>query len=149
MAKQFWVGVVSRDHVQIGVRGGFMQLNHGKKAPLQRLHAGDGVVFYSPRTSYPDGEPHQKFTALGIVKAGEIYQADMGDGFKPFRLDVRFLTVKEADIRPLLGKLAFIRDKAHWGGAFRFGHLKVAARDFKTIAKAMGRDFERDCGEIV
>ena len=28
----------------LGVNGGFMQLNHGKKAPLQRLRAGDGRV---------------------------------------------------------------------------------------------------------
>ena len=36
-SKQFWIGVVSRAHVQIGVSGGFVQLNHGKKAPLQKL----------------------------------------------------------------------------------------------------------------
>ncbi len=44
---------MSREHVQNGVKGGFIQLNHGKKAPLQRLHAGDRLVMYSPRTAYP------------------------------------------------------------------------------------------------
>ena len=72
--RQFFVGVVSRTHVQVGVKGGFMQLNHGKKAPLQRLHAGDGTAFYSPKATYPDGEPCQMFTAIGTVKTGEIYQ---------------------------------------------------------------------------
>jgi hypothetical protein len=42
--KQFWIGVVSRAHVQIAVNGGFVQLNHGKKAPLQKLQATDGFV---------------------------------------------------------------------------------------------------------
>ena len=37
----YWIGVVSRSHVMIGVEGGFVQLNHGKKAPVQRLKAGD------------------------------------------------------------------------------------------------------------
>jgi len=48
--RNFWIGIVSRSHVVLGVRGGFAQLNHGKKAPLQRLKAGDGLVCYSPRT---------------------------------------------------------------------------------------------------
>ena len=64
MSNQYWIGVVSRSHVQIGVKGGFMQLNHGKRAPLAKLKAGDGVVFYSPRESYPDGAPLQAFTAM-------------------------------------------------------------------------------------
>ena len=54
---RFWIGVVSRDHVANAVAHGFVQLNHGKKAPLQRLRAGDGLAMYSPRTSYPDGVP--------------------------------------------------------------------------------------------
>ena len=145
--KQFWIGVVSRAHVQIGVSGGFVQLNHGKKAPLQKLHAGDGFVYYSPRTSYPAGETLQMFTAIGVVKTGEVYQGDMGDDFHPFRVDVQFLDSKEAAIKPLLDRLSFIKDKTHWGAAFRFGNLKVSAEDFKIIAEAMGCDFERDFGD--
>ena len=145
-SKQFWIGVVSRAHVQIGVSGGFVQLNHGKKAPLQKLQAADGFVYYSPKTSYPTGEPCQMFTAIGVVKNGEVYQADMGDDFHPFRVDVHFLNVNETAIKPMLDKLSFIKDKTHWGAAFRFGHLKVPAQDFKIIAEAMGCDFERDFG---
>ena len=136
--QQFWIGVVSREHVQIGVNSGFVQLNHGKKAPLQKIHAGDGFVYYSPKTSYPTGEPCQMFTAIGIVKSGEIYQASMGDDFHPFRLAVQFLDAKETAIKPLLNQLSFIKDKTHWGAAFRFGHLKIPAEDFKVIAEAMG-----------
>ena len=142
--KQFWIGVVSREHVQFGVSGGFIQLNHGKKAPLQRLHAGDGFVYYSPKTSYPAGEPCQMFTAIGIVRTGEVYRAEMGDDFHPFRLDVHFLEARETPIKPLLEQLSFIKDKAHWGAAFRFGQLKIPAQDFKRIAEAMGCDFERN-----
>lgn len=69
----YWIGVVSRGHAQIGVKGGFIQLNHGKKAPVARLRAGDGLAIYSPRTNYPDGGPLQSFTAIGVVSTGEIY----------------------------------------------------------------------------
>lgn len=146
MPKQFWIGVVSRAHVQIGVNGGFAQLNHGKKAPLQRLKANDGFVYYSPKTSFPDGEPLQMFTAIGVIKTGEVYQAHMGEDFHPFRIDVQYLTAHDAAIRPLIEQLSFIKDKTHWGAAFRFGQVKVPAADFKMIAEAMGCNFEHDFG---
>jgi hypothetical protein len=145
-SKQYWIGVASRSHVQVGVEGGFIQLNHGKKAPLQKLRAADGFVFYSPKTSYPTGEPYQMFTAIGIVRSGEVYQADMGNDFQPFRVDVEFLVAREAPIRPLIEQLSFINDKTHWGAAFRFGYLKIPAEDFQLIVEAMGCDFERDFG---
>jgi EVE domain len=83
--RNYCIGVVSRSHVQIGVQGRFMQLNHGKKAPLQRVRAGDGVAIYSPRTEYPDGEPLQRFTAIGVLASGEGYQVEMSPDFKPYR----------------------------------------------------------------
>jgi hypothetical protein len=137
-SQQFWIGVVSREHVQLGVKGGFIQLGHGKRTPLQRLHAGDGLAMYSPRTAYPDGEPLQCFTAIGVVSTGEVYQVEMTEEFRPYRVDVRFLKAKEAPIKPLIEMLSFIKDKAHWGAAFRFGYLKIPPEDFLLIARAMG-----------
>lgn len=137
-SRNYWIGVVSREHVQVGMKGGFIQLNHGKKAPVQRLHAGDGLVMYSPRTAYPDGEPLQCFTAIGTVTTGEVYQVTMSEDFKPYRIDMKFVKSKEAPIKPLIEKLSFIRSKTHWGAAFRFGYLKVPAEDFGVIATAMG-----------
>jgi hypothetical protein len=136
--RNYWIGVVSREHVQVGVKGGFVQLNYGKKAPVQRLHAGDGLVMYSPRTAYPDGEPLQSFTAIGTVTTGEVYRVTMSEDFKPYRVDVKFAKSKEAAIKPLIEKLSFIRSKTHWGAAFRFGYLKVPVEDFVLIASAMG-----------
>ena len=132
--------MVSRSHVQIGVKGGFVQLGRGKKAPLQKLHAGDGLVMYSPRTDYPDGEVLQTFTAIGRVTSAQIYQVEMSSDFKPFRLDVQFQRCREAPIRPLIHQLSFIQNKTHWGAAFRFGQLEIPAVDFKVIAEAMGCD---------
>ncbi len=137
-APNYWIGVVSRAHVQLGVKGGFMQLNHGKKAPLQKFRAGDGLIMYSPRTSFPDGEPLQAFTAIGSIASGEIYQVEMSPDFKPFRIDVKFLKCREAPIKPMIESLSFIKSKTHWGAAFRFGQVKVPAEDFVLIAMAMG-----------
>ena len=137
-ARRFWIGVASRDHVNVGVKGGFIQLNHGKRAALRRLKAGDGVIMYSPRTAYPDGEPLQAFTAIGAVATGEVYQVEVTPDFKPHRVDVQFVPSKEAHIKPLVEHLSFITSKSRWGAAFRFGLVNVPARDFALIAERMG-----------
>ena len=147
--RQYWIGVVSKDHVAIGVKGGFIQLNHGKAGPLERMRAGDGFAFYSPRLSYPDGAPLQAFTAIGRVRDGIVYQArqaldDQGEAFAPFRLGVEYLVAHDAPIRPLIEDLSFIRSKTHWGAAFRFGYLRIPEADFARIAAAMRRDFAAD-----
>jgi EVE domain len=136
-ALQFWIGVVSRDHIERGVTGGFLQLNHGKRAPVRRFRAGDGVAIYSPRTAYPDGQPLQAFTAIGTVVSGEVYQVELSPDFEPYRIDVRYETCRETPIAPLIAGLGFITSKTHWGAAFRFGQLRIPAADFATIARAM------------
>jgi len=136
-ARRFWIGVASRDHVNVGVKGGFVQLNHGKEAAVRRLKAGDGVIMYSPRTAYADGEPLQAFTAIGTVVTGDVYQAEVTPAFTPHRVDVRFVPSKEAQIKPLVERLSFIKNKSHWAAAFRLGHVEVPASDFALIAERM------------
>jgi len=144
--RNYWIGVVSNDHVDRATAGGFTQLNHGKAAPLEGMRAGDGFAFYSPRACHPDGEPVQAFTAIGRIRTGTVYQAADSDGFRPFRLDVDYLPAQPALVKPLIGQLSFIRSKTHWGTAFRFGVVRVPAEDFALIAAAMGRSFVRDFG---
>ncbi len=129
---------MSREHVLRGVAGGFIQLNHGKKAPVQRMKAGDRIAIYSPKLSYPDGAPLQAFTAIGVVSTGQVYQFEMAPDFKPYRVDVEFdKQAQEASIKPLIEGLSFIKSKQHWGAAFRFGFIKVPAADFDQVASAM------------
>ena len=144
--RNYWIGVVSQDHVAIGVAGGFMQLNHGKAGPLERVHPGDGFAYYSPRTEFPAGAAVQAFTAIGRVAEGAIYQADMGE-FRPFRRTVQYLPAQPAPIKPLLESLSFIRSKEHWGAAFRYGLVRIPREDFETIAAAMGCSAEVDAAQ--
>ncbi len=134
---RYWINTVSRDHVQIGVAGGFTQANHGRPSGLRRLARGDLMLFYSPRTSYPDGVPLQCFTALGVVADDAPYQAEMAPDFHPWRRAMRFLPCQDAPIRDLLGGLEFIPDKTKWGMPFRRGLFEIGAADFARIAEAM------------
>ncbi len=123
--------------MQAGVAGGFTQANHGRATSLRRLAKGDLVAFYSPRTHYPDGEPPQRFTAIGRVVDEQPYQAEMTPTFHPWRRRVAFLPCDEAPIRDLLDHLSFTHDRQRWGFAFRRGLFEIGEEDFRRIARAM------------
>ena len=132
-----WINTISRDHVQLGVAGGFTQAGHGKATGLKRLEAGDRLVFYSPRTSLHDGEPLKAFTALGRVADDEPYQVEVAPDFKPWRRNVEFDASIEVPIGPLIDELSFIKNKRSWGYVFRFGLFEIPLTDFKLIKQAM------------
>jgi hypothetical protein len=134
----FWIGVASYEHVQRGVESGFAQLNHGKRTALARMHQGDWIIYYSPRTSYPSGTPMQAFTAIGQIMSEIPYQVTVTNDFQPFRHTVRYLPGRQVPIQEVLADLTFLPDKQHWSAKFRFGHLAVPRTDFQLIARAMG-----------
>lgn len=131
-----WMGVVSRDHVRKGVRLGIAQVNHGKRPPLERMQPGDGMVYYSPRTTYPDGPPLKAFTAIGRIASGEVWQAVDGD-FQPWRRAVDWwVEAVDAPVAALVSELE-LTSTPNWGYALRRGLLTLTDADFSTIADAM------------
>lgn len=138
MSPRHWIGVVSRDHVMIGVAGGFAMLNHGRLAPLTRMQPGDSLIYYSPRTSYPDGAPLKAFTAIGTVGKSPPYQAKMRPGQTGYRLDIDWMPARETPIVGLSGKLAFTR--GNWGMLARRGQFDISDADFRTIRAAITGD---------
>ena len=133
-----WIAACAADaHVRIGRAGGFMQVNHGKGPPLRRISPGDRVIYYSPTETYPGKDKVQAFTALGIVRPGDPYQAEMSACFHPWRRDVDWFDIKETPIRPLLGSLAFTRDTPNWGYQLRFGLFGIENEDADRIFAAM------------
>lgn len=134
----YWIAVASREHVKLGVKGGFMQVCHGKCGPLQRIKPGDWVLYYSPVEIFGEKTPCRKFTALGKVSEGEPYQVKMSDDFIPWRRDVVFMKIHEVAIEPLLNDLTFIINKQRWGFPFRRGCFTISLQDFICITKNMG-----------
>jgi EVE domain len=143
MPPKFWIGVAAANHVARGFAEGFMQVNHGKQAPLKRLCPGDIITYYSPVEEFGGKQSLKAFTAIGLVKPGLPYQGDMGDGFKPFRRDVHWFVSRPAAIAPMLDKLSFTKNKTSWGYQFRFGLFDIPKADMQMIATSMGiGDFE-------
>ncbi len=132
-----WIAVASAEHVRSGRAQGFMQVCHGKGAPLRRLKPNDWVVYYSPTVTFRGQDKLQLFTAIGQVTEREPYQVDMGHGFCPFRQDVRWFESEDAAIIPLLNQLDFTKNKKNWGYQFRFGLLEISEHDMQQISMAM------------
>jgi hypothetical protein len=135
--RRHWIAVASAEHVRLGRSLGFMQVCHGKQAPLRRLQAGDGVVYYSPSERFGMRLPLQAFTAIGAVLERPPYQVTMEGGFCPFRRDVAWSPANEAAITPLLPLLEFSAGRSNWGYQMRFGLFEISAHDFALIAQAM------------
>ena len=140
-----WVAVASAEHVEIGRTGGFMQVCHGKATPLRRVQPGDRIVYYSPHRLYSASHAQrgkdrlQAFTALGTVKDGKPYQADMGFGFHPFRREVAWHEAEATPLAELHARLAFTQEK-NWGYRLRQGLIEISDADMIVIAEAMFTD---------
>lgn len=138
-----WIAVACAQHARRGSaipQQGFMQVCHGKCAPLKRVHPGDRVVYYAPTVTMGGKDRLQNFVSIGIVMPGEPYAFDMGEGFVPFRRDVAYVSAKDASILPLLDRLEFVDDRTRWGYKFRFGLFSISDADMCVIAKAMQVD---------
>ena len=136
---RFWIDTVTLDHVEIAARGGFTQADHGANTRLRRLRAGDGMVFYSPRTSLHGGAPVQQFTAFGTITGIEPYQVTVSDDFHPWRMDMTFEPSTPVAAKPLAHELSFIADPTHWGLPFRRGLFTIPEADYRTITGLMAR----------
>jgi len=138
-----WIAVASAEHALIGrdhAPVGFMQVCHGRCAPLKRLRAGDVVAYYAPAQTMGGKDRLQSFVSIGVVQPGEPYAFDMGGGFVPHRRDVRYASAQPAPIVPLLDALDFVEDRQRWGYKFRFGLFEVSEADMRRIGLAMRAD---------
>lgn len=128
-----WLGVVSAEHVRRAVDLGIAQIGHGKRAGLARMKAGDVLVYYSPVESIGDRDPLREFTALGVIEEGEIWQADEGGCFKPFRRRVRYEQFTPVPLGDVRSRLA-LTSAPNWGGyQLRRGLIPLDDNDVEVL----------------
>ncbi|WP_207696328.1 hypothetical protein DOK67_0002953 [Enterococcus sp. DIV0212c] len=130
----YWIGVASKDHVKLGVTGGFCQLCHGKSAPLNKMNAGDWLIYYAPKQSLKTKEPCQEFIALGQVLPGDTYSFEMAPGFIPYRRNIDFMK----NIQPVpLQAVAEFPLWQEYRSRLRFGHFQIPKELFDFIVSGM------------
>jgi len=135
-----WIAVASAQHARRGCAtpgAGYMQVCHGKVAPLQRIRPGDRVAYYAPTVTMGGKDRLQAFVSIGIVLPGAPYAFDMGGGFVPSRRDVAYVPAREAAIAPLLDDFEFVDDRQRWGRKCRCGLCAISDHGMRLIAQAM------------
>ncbi|MDJ1481194.1 EVE domain-containing protein [Cytophagaceae bacterium YF14B1] len=137
MKQRYFIAVVSKEHTQRGVNGGFMQVCHGKKEPLKRMSLNDWLIVYSPAEKMKGSAKCMAFTAIGQASDDLVYAHKMSEDFIPFRRNITFYSCQQTSILPLIDQLNFIQNKVQWGYPFRFGFLEIQEHDFRLIASQM------------
>lgn len=130
-----WLGVISAAHVRRAQSLGIAQVNHGSRAGLKRMHAGDTLVYYSPTEERGDGIPLREFTAFGEIADDEIWQADEGE-FQPFRRRATYAqtrTVPLTEVQPRLHLTA----RPNWGYQLRLGLVPLDEHDIDILRAEM------------
>lgn len=134
---KYFLICASRDHVLTGVEKEIAQAGHGRKDFISKPAKGDWIVYYSSKDKFKDGDAYQKFTAIGTIADDKPYQPSTKEDFKPYRRNVDYKKSHEADIRPLLEHLSFIKNKKRWGFYLISGFREISEHDFEVIKRTM------------
>ena len=123
-----WIAVISRAHARIAAASGFLQVCHGKAAPLRRTSAGDEVFIYCPREEMGAGRVLKRVEFCCIFDDDRVYQVEQAPGFTPFRKDVTFDTAfTGVAIHDVAG--LELTANPHWGMLARRGFFEITAHD--------------------
>jgi len=95
-----------------------------------RLMAGDKILFYQ------GGEEGKKFVGSAEL-ASSLQKTRSSDGFVKIKNFV--LWVNPVEIRGLIQRLSFIKNKRHWGIYFQGGTLEIPEEDYQKILKKAGK----------
>jgi hypothetical protein len=136
-ARRDWLAVASAEHVARGFEGGFMQVCHGKNAPLRRLRAGDRIAYYSPGPLMGGPATLRSVTAFGVVADEVLEQVEMAPDFRPWRRRVGWISDRAVPIHRLRADPRFVLAGPGWGVKLRFGLLAIDAASMDMIAQAM------------
>src|SRR5262249_46003842 len=110
-----------------------------KSAILKSFAPGDLIVFYVSRESLSSTKRIGKFIGLAEVISQSYHSAApiWNNGLFPQRIDIEPFSEKYCDVKALLIRLRFNKNKGNWGATFLSGILKIPHDDFETIRENM------------
>jgi len=135
----YWIICITEDNLRITLRQQVIGFAESKGKLLKSFQPGDLVVFYVSRESLSSGKRVGKFIGLAAIK-GESYRSFepmWKNGLFPQRINIEALSEKSCDIRSLIDRLRFIKNKAKWGATFMPGIIRVSQDDFETVRSCM------------
>jgi predicted RNA-binding protein len=135
----YWIVCMTDDNLKISLREKVIGFSESKARLLKSFQSGDLIVFYVSRESLTSTKRIGKLMGLAEVNGG-LYRSSMplwNNGLFPHRIGIEPRSVKSCDIKSLIEKLRFIKNKEKWGTAFMSGILRVPPEDFETIQACM------------
>ena len=135
----YWVFCITEDNLETAFREKVIGFRKGKRIRLTSVSSGDLVTFYVSKKAFSSQTPVQKFIGKVVVRS-RCYESSKQiwqNGLFPMRIDISLVSIRSCQIKPLINRLQFIKNKEHWGGALMAGTVRISEQDFNLIQEAM------------
>jgi predicted RNA-binding protein len=134
-----WIVCITNDNLRISLKEKVIGFAETKSSVLKSFEPGDLVVFYVSRESLSSTKRIGKFIGLAEVVSQSYHSLEpiWNHGVFPQRIDIEPVSEKSCDVKTLLDRLRFIKNKANWGASFLSGILRIPHDDFDTIRENM------------
>lgn len=144
MKPLYWLTTAALEHVDIVKEKGYTQVNMGPKEPLEKMHKGDRILYYSPTMYFEQPEPCQQFTAISCISDDEIYPQDPVNPVR-WRRNAEYMTCNPEHAGNFHHDVEFLHKHENWVDAFKQNVFEISQNDFITIAKRILLPFEDRC----
>lgn len=137
MMPQYWICKAAQEHVNIVKDKGYTQINMGPRQPLEKMNAGDWIIYYSPTVYYEQEVPTcKKFTGISCVNDNRIYP--QGGQFPDrWRRNVEFFHCIPHEPTNFIGHVSFLPEAQTWEEVLQNPVFAIDRNDFITIAQTI------------
>lgn len=137
MNHTYWLTITAQEHVNIVRDKGYTQINKGPKSPLEKMGAGDWILYYSPTIFHEKPKTIcQKFTGISCVIDNHVYPQDPKDPVL-WRRNVEYFHCIPQHAHLFHQQVDFLKQHEHWMDAFLEPIFEISKDDFVTIAKTI------------
>lgn len=134
---KYWITLTAQEHVNIVKEKGYTQVNMGPKEPLEKMSAGDWILYYSPTLILDNPKTVcQKFTAFSYILDDHIYPQYPKNPIR-WRRDVEFFNCIPQHAKNFHHSVSFLQQYENWLDAFIKPVFEIPRNDFIVIAQSI------------
>jgi predicted RNA-binding protein len=135
----YWIVCITEDNLKIALAKGLIGFVASKASLVSAFRPGDLLTFYIPRESLSSNKYVRRIIGTAEVVSDRFSSKDplWENGIFPERVRIKVLSGDSCDIRPIIRRLDFIKNKIHWGASLLTGIRKITEHDFRVIQNQM------------
>lgn len=137
MKTSYWLCNAAQEHVDIVKNKGYHQLNMGPKEPLEKMHAGDWILYYSPTILFekPETTCHT-FSGISCLTDNHVYPQDPNNPIR-WRRNAQYYHCKPHHVQEFHHHVEFLHKYDNWLDALKETIFKISPQDFLTVAQTI------------